>query len=98
LPWPTPGHITRKVAPFNRICLQQQVQLDHQPRFIHEELYNFDAQNAATHELGHTKDLGSLNTSSNWRKNDYNQIMNGYHGPQRNPGAGDANGLWQKYH
>jgi|WetSurMetagenome_2_1015567.scaffolds.fasta_scaffold1167882_1 hypothetical protein len=90
--------ITREVAPFNRICLQQQIQLDRQPRSTREEFCIIDVQIAAAHGLGHIKCLGCLNISSDWCKNNYNQIMNGYHDPQRNLDTGDANGLCQKYH
>jgi hypothetical protein len=58
-----------------------------------------DVQTLALHELGHACGLGDLYTlpATDPRRSDDKQIMNGYHGPQHQLGAGDVAGLQTKY-
>lgn len=58
-----------------------------------------DVQTLALHELGHACGLGDLYTlpATDPRRSDNKQIMNGYHGPQHQLGAGDIAGLQKLY-
>jgi hypothetical protein len=58
-----------------------------------------DFQTVALHELGHACGLGDLYVypAGDPKKEDINEIMNSYHGPQHYLGAGDIKGIQTLY-
>ena len=64
-----------------------------------QSTYKIDLQSIAVHELGHSIGMGDLYTlpDSDPRKDDFEQVMNLYYGPQRTLGNGDKTGVQMLY-